>query len=79
MNWLALRAMASAPLLTGFFLDELLLPWSTLLVEADAHLANWPRWLPYGGEPNLRLACTRWAWPRRSAPCGPLRRPPSSY
>ena len=51
--------MASSLLLTGFFLDELLLPWGTTLAEADARLASQPRWPPYGGWPNLRLACTQ--------------------
>jgi len=50
--------MASSPLLTGFFLDELTLPWGTTLAEAAARLAGQPQWPPYGGWPNLRLACT---------------------
>ena len=50
--------MASSPLLTGFFLDELTLPWGTTLAEAAARLAGRPQWPPYGGWPNLRLACT---------------------
>lgn len=50
--------MTSSPLLTGFFLDELTLPWGTTLAEAAARLAGRPQWPPYGGWPNLRLACT---------------------
>jgi hypothetical protein len=52
--------MASSPLLTDFFLDKLPLPWGTTLAEADARLANYLQRPPYGGWPNLRLACT-WA------------------
>lgn len=50
--------MGSSSLLTGFFLDELTLPWGTTLAEADAQLASYPRWSPYGDGPNLRLACS---------------------
>lgn len=50
--------MASSLLLTGFFLDELLLPWGTTLAEADACLATYSRWPPYGDGANLRLACS---------------------
>jgi hypothetical protein len=45
-------------LLTGFFVDELTLPWGTTLAEAAARLAGRPQWPPYGGWPNLRLACS---------------------
>ncbi|MFD1874891.1 hypothetical protein [Hymenobacter bucti] len=50
--------MASSPPLTGFFLDELTLPWGTTLAEAAARLAGRPQWPPYGGWPNLRPACS---------------------
>ena len=51
--------MAPYPPLPGFFLDELTLPWGTTLAGAAARLADRPQWPPYGGWPNLRLACTR--------------------
>jgi hypothetical protein len=72
--------MASSPLLTDFFLDKLTLPWGTTLAEADARLANYLQRPPYGGWPNLRLACTR-ALGRAATSChraGPGPRPPGA-
>ncbi|RZK52109.1 MAG: hypothetical protein EOO59_14115, partial [Hymenobacter sp.] len=49
--------MPTSPLLAGFFLDELTLPWGTTLGEVATRLAGRPQWPPYGGEPNLRPIC----------------------
>ena len=49
--------MDTSRLLRGFFLDDLTLPWGTTLAQADVSLAGLLQWPPYGGWPNLHLAC----------------------
>ena len=51
--------MAASPLLTGFFLDELTLPWGTTLVEAADRLPDRAQWPPYGAGATLLLACNQ--------------------
>lgn len=51
--------MAADLLLTGFFLNELTLPWGTTLAEVADRLPDRAQWPPYGAGATLLVACPR--------------------
>ncbi|NML67136.1 hypothetical protein HHL22_18175 [Hymenobacter sp. RP-2-7] len=49
--------MSISPLLTGFFLNELTLPWGTTLAEVADRVPDRAQWPPYGARATLLVAC----------------------